>query len=85
MYWFLAYSQSALEEHSIRFMHPFRNKDGVLVDPAFVIGSLGDFANTPYPKLIHCPGRYGTRIGQVFTSIRAHVRWVISHEPLLAG
>jgi len=67
-YWFLAYSQSALKEHSVWFMRPFRNRDRDLVDPAFIIDSLGDFANAPDPKLIHCPGRYGARISQAFTS-----------------
>jgi len=67
-YWFLAYSQSALKEHSVWFMRPFRNMDRVLVDPAFIIDSLGDFANAPDSKLIHCPGRYGARISQAFTS-----------------
>ena len=67
-YWFLAYSQSALKEHSVWFMRPFRNKDGVLVDPAFIIDSLGDFDNAPDSKLIYCPGRYGARISQAFTS-----------------
>ncbi|KAF9650744.1 RdRP-domain-containing protein [Thelephora ganbajun] len=67
-YWFLAYSQSSLKEHSVWFMSPFRNEDGVLVDPAFIIDSLGDFDNAPDPKLIYCPGRYGARISQAFTS-----------------
>ena len=66
-YTFLAYSQSALKEHSVWFMRPFRN-DGVLVDPVFIIDSLGDFDNAPDPKLIYCPGRYGARISQAFTS-----------------
>lgn len=67
-YWFLAYSQSALKEHSVWFMRPFRNEDGVLIDPAFIIDSLGDFDNAPDRKLIYCPGRYGARISQAFTS-----------------
>ena len=67
-YFFLAYSQSALKEHSVWFMRPFWNEDGALVDPAFVIESLGDFANSPDSKLIYCPGRYGARISQAFTS-----------------
>ena len=67
-YWFLAYSQSALKEHSVWFMRPFRNEEGVLVDPAFIIDSLGDFDNARDPKLIYCPGRYGARISQAFTS-----------------
>jgi hypothetical protein len=67
-YWFLAYSQSALKEHSVWFMRPFRNEDRVLVDPAFIIDSLGDFDNATDSKLIYCPGRYGARISQAFTS-----------------
>jgi len=67
-YWFLAYSQSALKEHSVWFMRPFRNEEGELVDPAFIIDSLGDFDNARDPKLIYCPGRYGARISQAFTS-----------------
>ena len=67
-YWFLAYSQSALKEHSVWFMRPFRNEDGTLVDPASIIDSLGDFDNAPDRKLIYCPGRYGARISQAFTS-----------------
>ena len=67
-FWFLAYSQSALKEHSVWFMRPFRNEDRVLVDPAFIIDSLGDFDNAPDRKLIYCPGRYGARISQAFTS-----------------
>jgi RNA-dependent RNA polymerase len=73
MYWFLAYSQSALKEHSVWFMRPFRNEDGILVDPAIIIDSLGDFDNAPDSKLIYCPGRYGARISQAFTSTESSV------------
>ena len=72
-YWFLAYSQSALKEHSVWFMRPFRNSDGVLVDPAFIIDSLGDFDNAPDRNLVRCPGRYGARISQAFTSTDSSV------------
>ena len=65
---FLAYSQSALKHHSVWFMRPFKDKDGALVDPAFIIDSLGDFDNSSDPKLIYCPGRYGARISQAFTA-----------------
>ena len=67
-YRFLAYSQSALKEHSVWFMRPFRNEDGELVDPPFIIDSLGDFDNAPDSNLVRCPGRYGARISQAFTS-----------------
>ena len=73
VYRFLAYSQSALKEHSVWFMRPFRTEDGRLVDPAFIINSLGDFDNAPDPDLIRCPGRYGARISQAFTSTDSSV------------
>ena len=72
-HWFLAYSQSALKEHSVWFMRPFRNENGVLVDPTFIIDSLGDFDNALDKKLIYCPGRYGARISQAFTSTDSSV------------
>jgi RNA-dependent RNA polymerase len=68
MYRFLAYSQSALKEHSVWFMRSFRDENQVLVDPAFIIDSLGNFDNAADEKLIYCPGRYGARISQAFTS-----------------
>ena len=73
VYRFLAYSQSALKEHSVWFMRPFRTEDGELVDPAFIIDSLGDFDNAPDPNLVRCPGRYGSRISQAFTSTDSSV------------
>ena len=72
-YRFLAYSQSALKEHSVWFMSPFRNEDDVLVDPAFIIDSLGDFDNSSDSKLMYCPGRYGARISQAFTSTESSI------------
>ena len=72
-YWFLAYSQSGLKEHSVWFMRPFRNEYGILVDPAFIINSLGDFDNSLDSDLIYCPGRYGARISQAFTSTDSSV------------
>jgi RNA-dependent RNA polymerase len=68
MYRFLAYSQSALKEHSVWFMRSFRDEGGILVDPPFIIDSLGNFDNADDKKLIYCPGRYGARISQAFTS-----------------
>ena len=66
-YLFLAYSQSALKEHSVWFVRPFRD-EGNLVDPAAIIDSLGDFGNSLDRNLIYCPGRYGARVSQAFTS-----------------
>ena len=68
MHRFLAYSQSALKDHSVWFMRSFENKDGDLVDTAYIIKLLGDFSNARDPNLIRCPGRYGARISQAFTS-----------------
>ena len=65
---FLAYSQSALKEHSVWFMRSFTDEDGTVVDTASIIHSLGDFEDSRDPKLISCPGRYGARISQAFTS-----------------
>ena len=67
-YMFLAYSQSALKDHSVWFMRPFRDEEGILIDPPFIISSLGDFNNSLDRNLIRCPGRYGARISQAFTS-----------------
>ena len=72
-YWFLAYSQSSLKHHSVWFMSPFRNEDEVLVDPTFIVDSLGDFDNSSDSKLMYCPGRYGARISQAFTSTESGV------------
>ena len=64
---FLAYSQSGLREHSVWFMRPFED-EGNLIDPAFIIDSLGDFDNALDPNLIRCPARYASRISQAFTT-----------------
>ena len=66
-YYFLAYSQSSLKDHSVWFMCPFKY-EGNLVDPASIISSLGDFRSSRDQDLIRCPGRYGARISQAFTS-----------------
>ncbi|RPD82652.1 RdRP-domain-containing protein [Lentinus tigrinus ALCF2SS1-7] len=70
---FLAYSQSALKEHSVWFVKPFRHVDASgnthIVDAAYIIGSLGNFRNLSYdPRLIYCPARYAARISQAFTA-----------------
>ena len=67
-YRFLAYSQSALKGHAVWFMRQFEIQGGVLVDPPFIINSLGDFDSAADPELIYCPGRYAARISQAFTS-----------------
>ncbi|KAF5374763.1 hypothetical protein D9758_000120 [Tetrapyrgos nigripes] len=64
---FLAYSQSALKEHAVWFVKPFRDaRTRQVVDAASIIRSLGDFSTSS--DLVHCPARYGARISQAFTA-----------------
>lgn len=75
---FLAYSQSALKEHAVWFVKPFRHVDAdelvSLVDASSIIASLGNFRDLAYdPRLIHCPARYAARVSQSFTATDASV------------
>ncbi|KAI1797788.1 RdRP-domain-containing protein [Ganoderma leucocontextum] len=75
---FLAYSQSALKEHAVWFVKPFRYTDAQhnvhFVDATTIIQSLGRFHRLPFdPMLIHCPARYAARISQAFTATDAAV------------
>ncbi|EIW64750.1 RdRP-domain-containing protein [Trametes versicolor FP-101664 SS1] len=75
---FLAYSQSALKEHAVWFVKPFRHTDDQgythFVDAAAIIGSLGTFRNLTFdPELIYCPARYAARISQAFTATDASI------------
>lgn len=65
---FLAYSQSALKEHAVWFMKPFYDQNRRLVTTHSIIESLGNFGVAYDPQLIYCPGKYGARISQAFTS-----------------
>ncbi|KAI3600948.1 hypothetical protein WG66_014877 [Moniliophthora roreri] len=68
VFYFLGYSQSALKEHAVYFMAPFR-QDGKQVTTASVIKSLGSFADLPFDsRLVYCPARYAARISQGFTA-----------------
>ncbi|THU94827.1 RdRP-domain-containing protein [Dendrothele bispora CBS 962.96] len=62
---FLGYSQSALREHAVWFIKPFRHNNGQEIDAASIIASLGDFRRD---DLIRCPARYGARISLAFTA-----------------
>jgi RNA-dependent RNA polymerase len=67
-FYFLAYSQSSLKEHSVWFMTPFE-EDGKTVNVQTIIKSLGSFSELTFDKrLMHCPARYAARISQAFTS-----------------
>ncbi|KAF5375216.1 hypothetical protein D9758_000490 [Tetrapyrgos nigripes] len=62
---FLGYSQSALREHAVWFMEPFRLSTGQMVDADTIIAGLGNFSRG---DLIRCPARYGARISMAFTA-----------------
>lgn len=61
---FLAYSTSALREHAVWFMNPFR-RDGCLITSDFIRNSLGEFKGT---KLLKSPSKYAARLAQAFTA-----------------
>ncbi|KAJ7630644.1 RNA-directed RNA polymerase 2 [Roridomyces roridus] len=60
---FLAYSQSALKEHAVWFVRPFKGPDGLTVTEETIIAGLGNFE-----PLRNCPARYAARISQAFTA-----------------
>ncbi|KAJ7577369.1 RNA-directed RNA polymerase 2 [Mycena floridula] len=67
-FFFLAYSQSALKEHAVWFLRPFK-ENGRIVDVESVIQSLGSFSDLAFDRrLIYCPARYAARISQGFTT-----------------
>ncbi|KAI0335366.1 RdRP-domain-containing protein [Cubamyces sp. BRFM 1775] len=75
---FLAYSQSALREHAVWFVKPFRHRDGSgytsIVDAAAIIDSIGTFKNLSFdPLLTKCPARYAARVSQAFTATDASI------------
>ncbi|KAJ7456685.1 RNA-directed RNA polymerase 2 [Mycena latifolia] len=67
---FLAYSQSALKEHAVWFVRPFKDvKSKRLVDASSIIANLGSFDGLEFdPRLQYCPARYAARISQAFTA-----------------
>ncbi|KAL1748886.1 RNA dependent RNA polymerase-domain-containing protein [Schizophyllum fasciatum] len=68
---FLAYSQSALKEHAVWFVKPFR-VDGQRTDvtAATIIKGIGNFENSSDR---YCPARYAARLSQAFTATDASV------------
>ncbi|KIY45410.1 RdRP-domain-containing protein [Fistulina hepatica ATCC 64428] len=62
---FLAYSQSALKEHSVWFMKSFLDvKNGKSVTASLIVKSIGRFDDAT----MHCPARYAARLSQAFTA-----------------
>jgi RNA-dependent RNA polymerase len=66
---FLAYSTSALREHSVWFVCPFRDPVKGYVTSETIRSSLGDFS-----KLLRTPSKYGARIAQAFTATDPSVK-----------
>ncbi|KAK0463788.1 RNA dependent RNA polymerase-domain-containing protein [Desarmillaria tabescens] len=78
---FLAYSSSALREHAVWFINPFRyqdpdTKDIIHVDAEYIRQSIGDFKGT---ELMTQPSKWAARIGQAFTATDPSVK-VKRHE-----
>lgn len=66
---FLAYSNSALREHSVWFMNPFKHPSHMgWVDGAFIRDSLGDFKGD---ALLKQPSKFAARLAQAFTATDA--------------
>ena len=73
-FYFLAYSQSALQTHTVWFVKNFRDREGNLITAATIIERLGTFHDLEYDrKLIYCPARYAARISQAFTTTDSSV------------
>ncbi|KAJ3516786.1 hypothetical protein NLJ89_g906 [Agrocybe chaxingu] len=69
---FLAYSQSALKEHAVWFVKPFRDREHGFVNAATIIRSIGKFDKLSFDsRLMYCPARYAARISQAFTATDA--------------
>ncbi|KAF5392927.1 hypothetical protein D9757_001219 [Collybiopsis confluens] len=78
---FLAYSSSALRDHSVWFMTPFRHPRIGLVTAQRIRDTIGDFSvpidqeiDPDNPPLLWCPSKYAARLAQAFTSTESSVR-----------
>ncbi|KAF5363416.1 hypothetical protein D9756_000381 [Leucocoprinus leucothites] len=67
---FLAYSSSALREHAVWFMSPFKHPKYGMVDSTKIRDQIGDFRGTPLMKQ---PSKYAARLAQAFTATEASV------------
>ncbi|KAF9450089.1 RdRP-domain-containing protein [Macrolepiota fuliginosa MF-IS2] len=71
---FLAYSQSALKEHSVWFVKVFNDSKHGIVTAAKIISSLGNFRGLSYDTTLEfCPARLGARVSQAFSATDAAV------------
>ena len=67
---FLAYSTSALREHSVWFMSPFDLPGRGRITADSIRRSLGNFEGT---KLLKLPSKYAARLAQAFTATEASI------------
>jgi RNA-dependent RNA polymerase len=67
---FLAYSSSALREHSVWFMNPFDLPGRGRITADSIRRSVGNFEGT---KLLKLPSKYAARLAQAFTATDASV------------
>ena len=73
---FLAYSTSALREHSVWFMSPFDLPGRGRITADSIRRSLGNFEGT---KLLKLPSKYAARLAQAFTATEASIN-IRRHE-----
>ena len=73
---FLAYSSSALREHSVWFMNPFDIPGRGRITADSIRRSLGNFEGT---KLLRLPSKYAARLAQAFTATKASI-YIRRHE-----
>ena len=73
---FLAYSSSALREHSVWFMNPFDQPGRGRVTADSIRRSLGNFEGT---KLLKLPSKYAARLAQAFTATDSSI-YIRRHE-----
>ncbi|KAF9465122.1 RNA dependent RNA polymerase-domain-containing protein [Collybia nuda] len=68
---FLAYSTSALREHTAWFINPFRHPEKGWVVSQSIRDSIGNFSGT---KLLKQPSKYAARLAQAFTATVSSVK-----------
>ncbi|KAI6122348.1 RNA dependent RNA polymerase-domain-containing protein [Pisolithus croceorrhizus] len=66
---FLAYSSSALRNHTVWFVSPFHHREKGCITAQSIRASLGDFQG-----VIYSPSKYGARMAQAFTATDPSVR-----------
>jgi len=65
---FLAYSSSALRQHSVWFMHQFDHPQHGHVDSETIRRSIVDYTKEKGQKLLKTPSKFAARLAQAFTA-----------------